>query len=615
MIITPPESGRLASAVEPAGAAAGGVARSAVGPGPGATPVDATPHAAADADGADAAGVAERSIWSLVWLGLITVGLGFWGSWTSWWLGALVAPLVVVVGIVGLVATWLVTSPRSRAIQLSAMGSVVIVTLVTQGLGIHARTYYSTDSGAFNQVAARLLVHGINPYTASMNSATALLDNAADFWTYTVSGSHVSAVSYPAGSFLFEVPAMLLGFHHEVVDWMDLFAWVVTGVLIFVLVPATVRWLAPLLLLTSILTGVFGSGGTDAAFMPFMVLAVWRWDRFGLGRSAGIAAWMGPVALGLACSIKQTPWFCVPFLVIGVFIEASRSGRRPWPLAGRYLAIVIGVFAVVNLPFFIWSPAAWVRGVILPFNQPLVADGQGLVTLALHGIGGGVSIPLLSAAAFLMVVALLASLVVWYRRVKGTWMLLLPIAFFVAPRSLLTYLLDLYPAAIVAVLTVSPVRVSDRSAGPAPFAHGPRVPRRWNPRALAMAVPAAAAAVLSVLAFLSAPLELGVRSVRTSPGATAIEAVTVDVVNTTGRTVTPHFMVNTGSSHPDGFWHTAAGGPTVIGPHDSTVVTLEPPGYFWAPGHHTNWLVEAYTSSPEALSTSPLMNWQLGRSG
>ena len=296
MTITPLEPGRPVTLAGPEGAIGDGLPMPEPDPGAG------------RAQGATViTGPVERGIWSLVWLGVIIGGIGLWASWTSWWFGAVAAPAVLLVGAVGLAVTWLVKNPRSQGIQLSAMGSVVVMTLISQGIGIHTRVFYSTDSAAFNQVAARLMVHGINPYTASMNSASKLLNGASNYWTYTVTGSHVAAVSYPAGSFLFDVPAMLLGFHHEVVDWMDLYAWIITGVLIYVLVPVTVRWLAPLLLLVSLFTGAFASGGTDAAFLPFLVLAVWQWDRFGLDRSAGLARWMGPVALGLACSIKQTP--------------------------------------------------------------------------------------------------------------------------------------------------------------------------------------------------------------------------------------------------------------------------------------------------------------------
>jgi uncharacterized membrane protein len=546
----------------------------------------------------------ERCAWSLVWLGVIIGGLDLWGSWSSWSLGGLVAPLLVLAGTGGLTASWLVPSPRSWIMQLTALGLVLVSTLSGQAVNIHARQFYSTDSAAFNQVAARLLMHGTDPYTASMRSAAQLLKTPASYWTYTVGGGYVTHVSYPAGSFLLQVPALALGFRHEIVDWMDLFAWIVTGVLIFVLLPASVRWFAALLFLTPEFTDIFSSGGTDAVFLPFLVLAVWRWDRFGLGRGAGMARWVGPIALGLACSIKQTPWFCIPFLAIGLFIEARSSGRRPLYLALRYLATVAAVFAVVNLPFIIWQPSAWARGTLLPFTDPLVADGQGLATLALHGIARGVSMPLLTVAGVLVLIALLATFVVWYPQMRRIWMLLLPVTFFVATRSLSSYLVDLYPAAIVAAITVSP------AARPAIVR---TIGRLRLPFGLAAIGPALAAVVVSVLAFLSPPLQIAVRSVSTSHAATSLDAVTLTVRNATDQTISPHFMVTIGSGHPNGFWYPAHRHQIVLAPHASATVTLRPTSYVGAPTHGSHWLVEAYTSSPEALSTSPLLFWRLGK--
>ena len=454
MIITPSESEEPATAAELGDSAAMVVARLGTAPDTGANGTSGV------------SGLAERCVWSLVWLGVISGGFQLWGSWSAWSFGGLAAPLLVLAGIVGFAAVWLVGSPRSTVIQLSALAAVVASTLGNEGIGIHARRFYSTDSAAFDQAGARLLMHGIDPYTVTLGSLASLLKVPAQFWTYTVSGGHVDHVSYPAGSILLQMPALVLGFHHEVVDWMDLLAWIVTGVIIFVLLPTSIRWIAPLLLLAPAFTGVFSSGGTDAAFLPFLVLAVWRWDRFGLGRSAGVARWMGPVALGLACSIKQTPWFCVPFIALGLVVEARRSGRNPVRTVVPYLAIVAGVFGVVNIPFVIWSPAAWARGTFLPFLQPLIADGQGLVTLVLHGIAHGVSLPLLTLAGLLVLGAELAAMVIWYPAMKRIWLLLLPLAFFVATRSLSTYLADLYPAAIVAAVSVAPAPRAVVAAGP-----------------------------------------------------------------------------------------------------------------------------------------------------
>ncbi|HEX4163746.1 MAG TPA: hypothetical protein VHZ05_14700, partial [Acidimicrobiales bacterium] len=328
----------------------------------------------------------QRGGWTLVWFAVLTTGLGFWSSWTSWPGAAAFAPLFVLVGLLGIIACWLVADPRARALQWAGLGAAVLAVGVPQAVAIHVRRYFTTDSAAFNQFAARALLHGKNPYTTSMDGAAYLLNPPSHYWTYMADGSHVARFSYPAASFLLEIPARALGFHHELADWTDLVAWLATGLLLFLLLPATLRWLATLVLLAEAFVGTFSAGGTDALFIPFLVIAVWRWDRFGTGRAAGVANWIGPVALGLACAVKQTPWFCVPLLVIGLGIEARRRGEPVWRVPARYLAVAVGVFAACNLPFVIWGPRAWVDGVLLPFSKPLVADGQGLVTLAIHGL-------------------------------------------------------------------------------------------------------------------------------------------------------------------------------------------------------------------------------------
>jgi hypothetical protein len=552
----------------------------------------------------DSTTIGERCAWSVVWIGTLIGGIDLWGTWSDWvWAGYL-APIFVVMGIAGMAVTWLVRSPRPLAFQITAFGSVALVTLSRQAVGIHTRKYYSTDSAAFNQVAARLVLHGHNPYTSSMAAAARFLQFPLNFWTYTVDGGHVSHVSYPAGSFLLQVPALALGFHHEVVDWIDLFAWVLTVVLIFALLPNTVRWFAGVILVIPIFSGIFTSGGTDAVFLPFMVLAVWRWDRFCGGRGMGAARFIGPVALGLACATKQTPWFCVPFLVLGVFLEAANGQGRPFRRAGGYLAIVIGIFFAVNLPYIVWAPRAWARGTLLPFTHPLVLDGQGLATLALHGVVRGVSLPLLTLAGALVYLTLVVAFIVWYPQMKRLWLILLPLTFFVSTRSLSSYLIDFLPLTVVAVVTVAPgVRpsfISGRGRFPLPSG-------------LAAVGVGMAAVGVAIAAFASPPLQLAVRATTSSHTATKFDSVTVTVHNTTDQTVVPHFMVTVGSGHPNGFWFQSHHRPVVIQAGGTAVVTLFPPDWTFAPTHGTHWLVEAYTSSPRALSTSPLQFWKLGK--
>jgi uncharacterized membrane protein len=263
----------------------------------------------------------------------------------------------------------------------------------------------------------------------------------------------------------------------------------------------------------------------------------------------------------------------------------------------------VAVFTVFNLPFITWQPGAWWRGALLPFAQPLVADGQGAVTLALHGFTGGASLVLLSVAGALAYAALAAAFVLWYPRMKRVWLFLLPGVLFLPGRSLSSYLIDFFPAAVIAALTVAIPAPATRTRGTAA--------RRWA--VLAVAGPMAAAVAVSWVAFTSAPLQLSVDGFRTSNATQRLDAVTVRVHNLSGRSVTPHFMVTIAGSHPTGFWSPATQGPVVIGPGASATVTIRPNDYTWSPNRGTYWLVEAYTSSPNALSTSPPQFWRLGR--
>jgi hypothetical protein len=573
---------------------------------PGPSPVDATAPVAV-----------ERWAWTLVWLGVLTGGINLWGFWWSSPITVVLAALLVLVGIAGMAGTWLSASPRSPRMQLSALAGVLVCAALPQAIIIHTSTFYSTDSAAFDDVAARALWHGMNPYTASMAPAASLLRVADRFWTYTASGGHVDHASYPAGSFLVDVPALALGVHHHVVDWVDLGAWLVTAVLMFFLLPASLRWLAALITLTPFFVGQFANSGTDAAFLPFLVVAVWRWDRFGAEGDSWLVRWVGPVALGLACSIKQLPWFCLPFLAAGVAIEAHRGGRHPLPVMARYVAGVALVFGAVNLPFIVWQPGPWFHGTLTPLLDPLVADGQGVVALALHGVTGGVNLTLLTVACALAYLCAVAAFVTFYPALKRIWPLLLPAVFFLAARSLSSYLVNLFPVVVVAAATVTPVALSRRrsspslstpSAGGGGFSRGAPKPGRWR-GSVAVAFLAAGAVVLSVLALVSSPIELTVRGVTTSRGGRSVDTVTVTVRNRTGSTVAPHFLVNTGDN-PDGFWQLARGRAVVLRPHQATTVTLHSPVDTTAPQKGAGWLVEAYTASPRALSTSPIVIWR-----
>lgn len=550
----------------------------------------------------------QRCAWTLVWVAVLAAALNFWGAWSAGVWAALLGPVLVLTALVGAVLVWTVPRPLSTVMQRFGLMAALITAAASQGTGIHFRHFYSTDSAAFNQVATRLLLDGHNPYTSSMGGAARLLHPASSYWTYQVDGAHTLKVAYPAASFLIQAPFMALGVHNMVSDWVDLAAWLVTALLIFVMVPPVLRWLAPLLLLTGIFIGPFANGGTDALFVPFLVIAVWRWDRFPDRAVAWLPWWVGPASLGVACSVKQSPWFCIPFLMVGVACEARRSERRPIVTALHYGAIVGTVFLVVNAPFIAWSPSAWSRGIFLPLVDPLVADGQGAVALALHGLTGGVVMPWLSAAAALALVAMLVGFALWEPRWKRAWLFFVPIALFFPDRSLANYLIDFVPAALVAALCVA-----DASAG-----NGARASGLW-PARLAVAAPALASLALIGVAFTSAPLDVRVDSATVSGMATAdgglsVRQIVVTVRNSADRALAPHFMVSTGGGHPNAFWRSSLlRGTDPLAAGATAIFVLRPTFYFGAPPLGQKWLVAAYTSSPNALSTSSLQSSHWGK--
>ena len=73
-------------------------------------------------------------------------------------------------------------------------------------------------------------------------------------------------------------------------------------------------------------------------------------------------------------------------------------------------------------------------------------------------------------------------------------------------------------------------------------------------------------------------------------------------------------MVVLDSSHPSGFWTPAhRNTPLVLSPGATATVTLKPPEFTWSPPHGAHWLVQAYTTPPDALSTSAPQTWRFGK--
>ena len=100
-----------------------------------------------------------------------------------------------------------------------------------------------------------------------------------------------------------------------------------------------------------------------------MILCVRAWHR---SPGRGLPIW-----LGIACGFKQTPWLVVPFAFV---FWAHTAWARRNPNAFLFPAALFAlVFVLPNVPFALWHPQAWLRGVTEPMSGGLIAFGSGLI--------------------------------------------------------------------------------------------------------------------------------------------------------------------------------------------------------------------------------------------
>lgn len=536
---------------------------------------------------------------------LILWGLRLWGYGTL--TGIVVVPTVVLVAW-GLLL--LATPPRiqARAGAPAAGTRWRVILLVTVGLMLVALALwaytqtltapaYGTDEMAFDQWAAHLLLQGHNPYGHSLAAAFAQYQVSPNGYTWTLAGRPVTTLSYPALSFLIYVPFLAIMGHGAVqlAVWVNVAAWGLGVLLMLWALPPAWKPLAVVLGSLGVYTGYVVGGVTDALFVPLLAVAAFRWDRYPTARRG--AQWWGPVAMGLAMSIKQTPWLVLPFVLLGILAESREAHTLRWRPAMRYALIATATFAAVNLPFVLANPSAWVTGVLLPFRVAAVPDGQGLISLALFlNIGGG-SLAAFTALSILVLLGLLTAYWLGYPRAKAATFLLPSLALFFATRSFGSYLVMLVPPAVVAMATMHPIQ--PRMAGRL------RTTSSAGRRLLGGLAAAAAIALVAALAWPS-PLAMRVVGIRTTGQLATVDQVTVAVTNRTGRRIHPHFTADVGGTLT-AFWHRTAGPSTLRAGETAHYVLAAPNFYAMAP-LSSGFQVVGFATTPGTVSrTAPLV--------
>ena len=537
--------------------------------------------------GADETTLTGRALRTLAGVFVITWSFRLSGYLTF---GPWLAIPVVVLGLTGLlviVAAWLpdsvLGSRRQHQIGWAALFAVLVALALWSYFQVFIAPDYATDEIAFDQYAAQLALHGINPYLHSMAPAFPMFHVSPNGYTFQLNGQPVTTLSYPALSFEAYLPLLALGLTTQAAVWINVAAWALGAVILYAVLPRSLAPLAAVVASVDIYIGYAAGGVTDCLFVPLLVGAAVGWDRFASTR--GLAAWRGPVLMGLAMAVKQTPWLVAPFVVAGIVLESRRGGWHQAARDGlRYAGIAAVAFLVPNLPYLIGAPQPWLHGVLTPLSAHAVPAGQGLISLSLSlGVGGG-SLLAYNVAAVVVLAAVLACYVSTYPALKPATFLLPSVVLFFATRSFGSYLVMLIPAAIAAAATTR------RPPGAAW--------RHWKLVALLGTAISAVAVTAAVTA--ASPLAMSIQSVRTTGQLATVEQLTLAVDNTTGESVRPAFTIEDGTALT-AFWRRQQG-PAVLRPHQRASYTIVAPSSFAMPSIGTGFQVLAFLQSPASVS-------------
>jgi uncharacterized membrane protein len=470
----------------------------------------------------------------------------------------------------------------------------VLVLFAWAWVQIRSLPIYRTDEIAFDQYAAQLLAEGHNPYAHSMLPSIAQYQVPLAANSLTLGGTLVTSLSYPAMSFLVYVPFLLLGWSYQLAPILNVAAWGIAILVGYALVPRTVKPLMIVIGATGAFAGLTLSGVTDVLFIPLLMVALYRWDDW--PRTRGWRRWIAPVAMGLATSVKQTPWLIVPFVLIGLALEvgAAREWRPGVRVAWSYLWRALVAFGLTNIAFIAIDPRAWVDGVLAPATANLIPQGQGWVALStLLSIGGGD----LRTFTVLEGAVLLFGLVVFaagYPRTKALAAILPSIVFLFAARSQTNYLVMLIPPTIVAATTVR-LDHSGRSWAET----------LWGSRRRRAAVGASGALVAFALLgtlMWPPPLKLTITRMWTRQPTTFINRMAIVASNGSGNEMTPVFFVKSGGqvTYP---WLIVSG-PARLPAGDTATYVIQAPNAAAEQRGATTFQVAATNVSPPSLSVS-----------
>jgi hypothetical protein len=490
------------------------------------------------------------------------------------------------------------------AAGIEAVNRFFTVTAATPASSNHDHVYYGTDEGSLIHMAAQTLLHGGHIYGTQWPQIFTIFHVGP---TPLMDGGAATGLDYPPLGVLFTAIPMKLGLLHPSAGVAATGMLLLTSVVMFLLLPRPWRPVAVIVCYGfGWLPSYAQMGYPGLMELPFLLVAVAYWHRTGEGGRLGRWGVLRAVCLGLAACLHQLTWFLTPFLLVGMFMmrRGEMPARDALKVVARYAAIAVAVFLAINLPFILQTPDEWLRGVLTPITQEAIPSGQGLVGISYYFTNGSGNLHFYSYSGLLMGAAMLLLLVVFPRRL-GLAVTVMPwLVFYLSTRSQEDYFDLTVPLWVMAAATVSSVEL-DRA-----YHWRPAFLRTRALRTGIVAVLLAPAAACLALAITTAPpLKMTVAQIKglkgeSGPAALSgpVASLTVDITNTSGSALTPHFATSTNATI-SAYWKVMSG-PATLAPHQTARYVLDAPdGSVGAPGVHDRILLRAVTPAPMSLST------------
>ena len=461
-----------------------------------------------------------------------------------------------------------------------------------------------TDGLLFARYSVDLLLEGKNPYAHSMLPAFDEYPIREEYVTYKIDGNIVTSLSYPALSVLVFLPQALLGIPN--LNLTSVF--VILLVLLFLIreSPTYLKFAPFAVLFTDPSLIAFSFGGVFDIIWVFPLLIAMKFWYVGRIRAAAFA-------VGLACAVKQTPWFITPFLAIWLY-ERSEDVEEFLQVAIRCIGYGLAGFLLPNLPFIVWDFRAWIDGVLTPIaggGVPLVKQGAGLTMLSVANM-----YPLpksfFTLSMFIAIIVLLIGYSLYFNRVKWMVWLVPAVVLWFNYRSLQNYFVFFIPIAYYsALLQCNLVEKESREGismvgvtqGPLwkPSQLHPSLRNKMMACLILLAV--ATTGVAAVTMQESSQLDASVEIVggEDPDELQSVSVITVEVTNHEERPIEPTFSIIHENHHTNAYWDIMSG-PDRLAPGESGRYTIKTPAATLAVPYDTEFILGVNDRGTEIMT-------------